>query len=362
MSLFNSKLIVGARESVTDELLLLNPHQTPLLSLLGFSEAVANVEHSWFEDEMYADESTVAGAKLVGDTEIVVADAEPFAAGQVIKIGEELLLVSAVNTVAKSLTVARGYAGTTAAAIADGAKVEVQFNEGQEGREARSGRSKKRVRKSNITQIFDATVEITGTAAAVAQHGIDDLYEYEKQKKQLELALQLEKALINGVKFEDGDIRQMDGIRSFIKTNVANAGGAVTYEMINDQLQKIYESGGMASGADHVILVGAKQKRKINAFDSDKLSVLEDSRKRGTIVNTIVSDFGEVPVSLNNNLAPDELLIVDLNRVSVHPLQGRDFSHEFLGKRGDFVQGQIVGEYVLQLQQEKGHARIKGLA
>ena len=362
MNLFNSKLIVGARESVTDELLLLNPHQTPLLSLLGFSEAVSNVEHSWFEDEMYADESTVAGAKLVGDTEIVVADAEPFRAGQVIKIGDEFLLVSAVNPTTKTLTVSRGYAGTTAAAIADGAKVEVQFNEGQEGREARAGRGKKRVRKSNITQIFDETVEITGTAAAVAQHGIDDLYEYEKQKKQLELALQLEKALINGVKFENGDIRQMDGIRSFIKTNIAAAGGALTYDMINDQIQKIYEAGGMASGANHVILVGAKQKRKISAFDASKIQLAREDQKRGTIVDVIVSDFGEVPVALNNNLAPDELLIVDLNRVSVHPLQGRDFSHEFLGKRGDFVQGQIVGEYVLQVQQEKAHARIKGLS
>ena len=362
MSQFNTKLIVGARESVTDEILLLNPHQTPLLSLLGFSEAIANVEHSWFEDEMFADESTADGAKLVGDTEIVVADAEPFAAGQVIKIGEELLLVSAVNPATKTLTVSRGYAGTTAAAIADGAKVEVQFNEGQEGREARAGRGKKRVRKSNITQIFDETVEITGTAAAVAQHGIDDLYEYEKQKKQLELALQLEKALINGVKFENGDIRQMDGIRSFIKTNIAAAGGALTYDMINDQIQKIYEAGGMASGANHVILVGAKQKRKISAFDASKIQLAREDQKRGTIVDVIVSDFGEVPVALNNNLAPDELLIVDLNRVSVHPLQGRDFSHEFLGKKGDYVQGQILGEYTLQFKQEKGHARIKGLS
>lgn len=362
MSLFNSKLIVGARESVTDELLLLNPHQTPLLSLLGFSDPVTDVSHSWFEDEMFADESTVAGAKLVGDTAIVVADAEPFRAGQVIKIGEELLLVSAVDTVAKSLTVVRAYAGTTAAAIADGAKVEVQFNEGQEGRDARSGRAKKRVRKSNITQIFDETVEITGTAAAVAQHGIDDLYEYEKQKKQLELALQLEKALIGGVRYEDGDIRQMDGIRSFIKTNVAAAGGALTYEMINDQAQKIYEAGGMASGANHVILVGAKQKRKISAFDASKVQLAREDQKRGTIVEVIVTDFGEFPVALNNNLAPDELLIVDLNRVSIHPLQGRDFSHKFLGETGDSARGMIVGEYTLKFEQEKGHARIKGLA
>lgn len=363
MSMYNSKLIVGAVESVTDEVLLLDPHQTPLLSLLGFSDPIANVEHAWFEDEMFSDASTVAGAKLDSDTSITVADAEPFRIGQVIQIGEELLLVSAVDVPSKTLTVSRGYANTAPAAVADGAKISVQFNEGHEGIDARGGRSKKRARKSNITQIFDETVEVTGTAVAVAQHGIDDLYEYEKQKKQKELALQLEKALIGGIKYEDGVIRQMDGIRSVIKTNVANAGNAaLSYEMINDQLQKIYEAGGMETGASHVVLVGAKQKRKISGFDASKVQLAREDQKRGTIVDVIVSDFGEVPVALNNNLAPDELLIIDLERIKIRPLQNRSFFHEFLGKKGDYMQGQIVGEYTLEMHQEKAHARIKGLA
>ncbi|WP_423748469.1 SU10 major capsid protein, partial [Bacillus cereus] len=43
--------LVGKKESVVDEFLLLNPLQTPMINLLGFGQAVTAVEHIWFEDE-----------------------------------------------------------------------------------------------------------------------------------------------------------------------------------------------------------------------------------------------------------------------------------------------------------------------
>ena len=362
MSKILSGELVGKRESVVDEILLLNPHQTPFLNLIGFSSPVSQVEHVWFEDEMYADESTVNGAKLVGDTSVTVADAEAFRVGHVIKIGEELLKVTAVS--GKVLTVVRGYAGTTAAAIADKARVEVQFVEGKEGADAREARFKARARKSNFTQIFDETVSISGTAAAVSQYGIDDIYEYEKQKKQLELALQLEKALINGVKYESGDglTRQMGGLRNIIASNVADASnGALTDVMLNDSMQSIYEKGGFNAGGNYKIVVGAKQKRAISNFAKSDIRLTQAENSRGQVVDFFVSDFGQAEIVLNNNLSANELFVMDANRFSVHPLATREFTHEYLGKKGDYFEGQIVGEYTSKLEQEKAHARIKNL-
>jgi hypothetical protein len=359
MSKILSGELIGKRESVVDQILLLNPHQTPLLSMLGFSNPVTQVEHIWFEDEMFADESTVDGDKQATDTTITVADAEPFRVGHIVKIGDELLKVTAVN--GNDLTVVRGYAGTTPAAITDGAKIEVQFVEGSEGADARAGRYKPRVRKSNITQIFDETIEISGTAAAVNHYGIDDLYEYEKQKKQLELALQLEKALINGIRYENGTIRQMDGLRNMIRTNVFDLGGAdLTLEVINDALQAIYNKGGFKTGTAYEIIVPAKQKRVVSKFDKEAVRINQGEDKRGTVVNFLTTDFGEFPVSINDNLRSDEVLIIDKNRTRIRPLQGREFTHEYLGKKGDYLQGMIVGEYTLEFFQESAHARIKG--
>jgi hypothetical protein len=352
--------LIGKKQSVVDEILLLNGHQTPLLSLLGFSEAVTQTTHQWFEDEMIADESTVAGAVTNVATSVIVANAEPFRVGHVVKVGEELLLVTAVS--GTTLTVVRGYAGTTAAAIADQAKIEVQFVEGAEGADARSARFKARVAKSNKTQIFDDSVEISGTAAAVQQYGISNLYEYEKQKKQLELALQLEKALINGVSYENGQIRQMKGIRQFIATNVDNVAGALTMDAVNNLAQKIYEAGGFATGGDYKVIVGAKQKRKLSALDTNKVQIGRAENARGEVVDTLINDFGQFEIALNNNLAPDELLFVDANRVAIRPLVGREFFHKYMGEKGDYTTGIVVGEYTLEFKQEKAHGRLKGLS
>jgi hypothetical protein len=353
--------LIGKKQSVVDELLLLNPHQTPLLNLLGFSEAVTQTNHQWFEDEIYADETKVAGAVTNVATSVVVADGSIFRAGHVIKIGDELLYVSAVAT--NTLTVTRGYAGTTAAAIADQAKVEVQFVEGVEGADARAARNKPRTSKANYTQIFDDTIEISGTAAAVQQYGISDLYEYEKQKKQIELALQLEKALINGVAYQSGNVRQMAGMRSLVQTNVTDAAAAaVSSNLLNDSLQAIYEKGGFASGGDFKIQVGAKQKRAISAFDNNKLFITQAENTRGQKVDHFVSDFGQFEIVLNNNLDAKELFICDCNRMAIRPLVGREFFHKYMGEKGDSTNGLLVGEYTLELKQEKAFARIKNLA
>ena len=361
MSKILSGELIGKRESVTDQLLLLNPYQTPLISMLGFSEAVSQTEHIWFEDSMFGQESKVTAGATNAETAIVVADVEPFRTNQVVKIGEELLLVTAVNVGSKTLTVVRGYADTTAAAISANAKIEVQFVEGVEGADARAARSKARVKRSNITQIFDDTVSISGSAAAVANYGIDDIYEYEKSKKILELALQLEKAAIGGIKYENGTVRQMGGIRGSISTNVTDLQAALTIEKISDSLQSIYTKGGFKTGGQYEILVPAKQKRTIGAFSQSSVNIEQGDRKRGTVVSYLTTDFGEFPVSINDNLESDELLIVDKNRLSIKPLRGREFAHEYLGKQGDYYAGQIVGEYTVELHQEAAHARIKGI-
>lgn len=354
--------IVGKKEAVSDELLLLNPHQTPMVTLLGFGEPTTQVEHVWFEDEMYADETTATASALSGDTTIAVADGSIFEAKHVAKVGEEFVLVTSVN--GNDLTVTRGYAGTTPAAVNSGQKVEFQFVEGVEGSDARAGRFKARARKSNFTQIFDETIAISGTAAATSQHGIDDLYEYEKQKKQQELALQLEKAVINGVKYESGNglVRQMGGLRNFVVTNVADAAGAVlTADKLNDSFQAIYEKGGFATGGNYKIVVGAKQKRAISNFASANIHLDRLDNGRGQVVDHFVSDFGQAEIVLNNNVDANEVFIVDANRAAIKPLQTREFFHEYMGAKGDYVTGQIVGEYVFELHQEKAHARIKNL-
>lgn len=362
MTLIYNQDLVGKKQSVVDEILLLNPEQTPMLNLLGFSDPATATTHVWYEDEMFATKTTVTTVATAAATELIVASTEPFRPEVVAKVGEEVVLITAVDTVDNKLTVTRGYGGSTAAAVVKDAPIEFLYVRGEEGAAAREARHKQRKRVENYTQIFDDSVMVTGTAQTVAQYGISDLYGYEKAKKELELALQLEKAVINGLKFDDGNVRQLRGIRSFIETNVTAANGAITISMLNDISQTVYENGGFAAGGQYSFIVPAKQKRKISELQNDKLRIVQSENSRGQTVDFLVNDFGKFPIVMNNNVQSDELLFVDANRIKLRPLGDRGFHHTLLGVDGDRSRGMLVGEYTLEFQQEKAHARIKGLA
>ncbi|PED33912.1 SU10 major capsid protein [Bacillus cereus] len=352
--------LVGKKESVVDEFLLLNPLQTPMINLLGFGQAVTAVEHIWFEDEMFAQEAKATAAAEAAATSITVDSAEAFRPLLVVKAGDELMLVTKVEV--NKITVTRGYAGTTAGDVAEGDVIEAMFVEGVEGADARDARYKPRKRVSNITQIFDESVELTGTAMAVAQLGVDNEYEKEKQKKQVELALQLEKAVINGIRYEQGQKRMMRGIRSFIESNVQNVGGLkLRDEHLVNAFRAIFEKGGFNAGGNYKIIVGATQKIAISNFDKAQIRLSRQENTRGQVVDHYVSDFGAAEIVLNNNLPANEILIIDANRITIRPLVTREFSHEFLGKKGDYMKGMLVGEYTLEMLQEAAHAKIVGL-
>lgn len=355
-----SRLIVGKKESIVDELLLLNPYQIPVLNLVGFGTGIGNTQHGWVEDELQSMKDAVNGAKTSSDTTITVDTGALFRPDQVIRIGDEMLLVTAVSN--NDLTVTRGFGSTTAANIADNAVVEIMFNLKDEGSDAREGKYVPRTNVFNYTQIFDDTIKVSGTAQAISEYGITDLYMYEKMKVQDRLALELENAIVNGVKFQSGDKRMMGGMRQFISTNVTNAASAaLEFKMIDDALLAIAMAGGMKDATRHVLMVSSLQLQKLVLLDDQKVRITQQEGQIGRTVNTFVTPHGRLEIIENMNFKADEVAILDANRIKVKPLQGRDFSHTYLGATGDNIKGQIIGEYTLEFKQEKAHAWIKGL-
>lgn len=359
----NTTNLVGKKESVVDEVLLLNPNQTPLINLLGFSQPVTNTIHQWYEDSVFATKTKVTAVATAVATELAVESVEPFVVDSVAQIDEELVLVTAIDKSAKKLTVERGYADTTAAAIVKDAVIEFQYDMTPEGADAPKSRYKARTPQNNVTQIFMETVEVTGTAQEVDQYGTNDLYNYEKAKKQEEVALQLEKSLINGIKLDNGIVRHMAGLRQLIKTNVIDAAGTkVTDKMLTDLAQTVFESGGLAGGGNHAFIVSAHQKRAISELQNDKIRITQAENIRGQVVDHLVTDFGKFPIVMNANVKTNEIFLIDISRTKIKPLGGRGFFHKELPEQGDRKAGMIIGEYTLEFKQESAHGRIKNLA
>lgn len=386
-----SREYVGTAESVTDEMLLLDPKLIPLIDLIGYDSPATDTKHVWVEDSMFSDEyevvsvrdydletetppneSVASNENVTRVSDINVGQAKGIRVDDVLSFGDEQLFVRAVRTDGDTgdvtITVDRGHADTESNQIEAGVTLEYMFGlVAEEGQDARKARYKQRVQQFNYTQIFDEAVVITNTALSISQYGISDLYEYEKQKKQKELALHLEKALITGVRYKTpnetagkGETHMMGGLHHFCDTRVK---AEMTYKDYVDIAQELFEMGALnPSNPNYLIMMGQDQKRKVNKMDVDKVVLDPESSKRGQIVSAIVTDFGTLPILMNKNCRPDEIYIIDPSKLSVRPLEGRSWQHQQLAKTGDRTAGMLFGEFTFEVRQPETMIRIKGLS
>src|SRR5687767_6339060 len=165
-------------EDVSDLVGLVSPHETPLLDALGDSARPArSTVHEWLEDSLLPNTDSVTDPSLstpTTDTNFLVANSTRFRVGDQVKVrgGSEVMLVTAVDSPAGTITVVRSYGGTTASALSSGAVLDILGNASLEGDAAPAARFTSRVRKTNFTQIFSAAVEVSGSELAVRQLGV----------------------------------------------------------------------------------------------------------------------------------------------------------------------------------------------
>ncbi|HEV2294561.1 MAG TPA: DUF5309 family protein [Tepidisphaeraceae bacterium] len=175
-------------EDVSDLIGINSPHETPLLDALGDPPRSArSTVHEWLEDALLPNTDRVNDAtytNAITDTTFVVENGNRFRAGDQIRLRtrSEVMLVTAVDTGTNTLTVTRGYGGTTAQALADDLVVDILGNAALEGDDASAARFTARSRRTNYTQIFSATVEVSGSELAVKQLGVADELDYHSRR------------------------------------------------------------------------------------------------------------------------------------------------------------------------------------
>ncbi|TVS09485.1 MAG: hypothetical protein EA423_00075, partial [Phycisphaerales bacterium] len=178
-------------EDVSDIIGIVSPHETPLLDHLGdAARAAQSTRHEWIEDALLPNTDAIDDADFsdpFSDTVIPVLNASSFRTGDIVRVDgtTEVLLVTQVG--ASSVTVVRAYGGTTPASLETGFGLTILANAKLEGAEAEAARFTDRVRRSNFTQIFASTVEVSGSMQAARAHGVRDELDYQKQERMREL-------------------------------------------------------------------------------------------------------------------------------------------------------------------------------
>jgi len=363
-------------EDVSDLIGIVSPYETPLLDALGdpMREATST-HHEWLEDQLLPNKDAINDDTYTDpdvDTDFVVDNGSRFRVGDQIQVegSEELMLVTGIDS--NTLTVVRGYAGTTAEDLADNQIINILGNAALEGADKPSARFTNRTRYGNYTQIFSAAVEVSGTDMAASQLGLADEMDYQKQERLRELLRDLENTTINGGQPTSnpegsGSVRRsMKGITQHLLTNVFHTGDSgfpagtdLDETKINYVLRKIWEN---SSGNVDLIVVGGFQKRKINAFTADSRSYTAGDTTFTDMISIYESDFGVCRIITTRWIPQDAVLLLDSSRINLLPLAGRSFHFKPLASSGDYECGELIGEYTLELKNEAAHGLIRDLS
>ena len=363
-------------EDVSDLIGIISPYETPLLDALGdpMREAMST-HHEWLEDELLPNKDAINDSTYTdpaADTDFVVDNGSRFRVGDQIQVegSEELMLVTGINS--NTLTVVRGYAGTTAEDLADNQVINILGNAALEGADKPGARFTNRSRLGNYTQILTATVEVSGTDMAASQLGLADEMDYQKQERLRELLRDLENTVINSGQPASnpegsGSVRRsMKGIVQYLSTNVFHTGDSgfptgtgLDEDKINYVLRQIWEN---SSGNVDLIVVGGFQKRKINAFSADSRMFGANDTTFTNMISVYESDFGVCRIVTSRWIPQDAALLLDSSRIGALPLAGRSFHFKPLASSGDYECGELIGEYTLELKNEKAHGLIRDLS
>lgn len=218
-------------------------------------------------------------------------------------------------------------------------------------------------RSPNIVQLFGKDIRVSNTEMRVAHYGMRDPYAYQLEKKMVELARDIEKALVAGTTASgnSGVARRLNGAIALITTNktTRNSGTSLSETEFNDTLESIYDN-----GTDLTVdkaFMGASLKRAVSGYTagSTKFTYAEGLKLYNTVA-VYESDFGvvttflerEVPTTTGNK----GVLMVDSSKWKTAYLTDGRPQHIPMGLQGSAKVGILEAELTLEALNEKSSA------
>jgi hypothetical protein len=220
---------------------------------------------------------------------------------------------------------------------------------------------------SNVTQIFQRTVEIARTKGKIAEYGVGDWEDYWIDQYMDELMQDLARApyLLERNAGSASQGRVMGGFPTFITDNITygtstgSTGGtaiALTRDMIDDTLQNIFSDG----GDPDLILTVPHAQRKINDFYEGFVSTERSEALGGVLIKKLMNPItGKIiDVAVDRSCPAGQLWMLTRKNIAYYPFD--PFFYERLAKTKDTSAfGQVVGEYGFVVAYDKSHGCVK---
>lgn len=314
-SFYSYDLQVETKINIDELIYILTPDDLPLLSGIGSDglgvigkAPVDNTVFYWMEEDVPLPRGTAAEALDAVETDLTVAsgDAVKFAVGDAIRIDNEILLVTAVNTTTEVLTVTRGALGSTAATHVDASEVVgvgTVLAEGNIGSANFQGRDK----YSNYTQIFSKKLTVSRTEQSIPKYGVPNELNKQMKNAMLHCNVGIEQAALYGIKYEDSAtrVRSTGGLNHYITTNVDSSSEWLTVTNIETQQQAAYDNGGYF---EFITARPAAFQALNNIMGNERVQTVtvEDARRGRRRAQVVMTEFGEVTLVRNRYVRKNE--------------------------------------------------------
>lgn len=218
-----------------------------------------------------------------------------------------------------------------------------------------------RAEKNNVCEIFKKAVQVSGSAQASSVTGITDLYESEINDRLAEMKINIEKAIINGVK-NDGSltpfVRKMDGILSFAPAENTVSAATLSEVNLKNTIKKLWDNG--LGSSEFYCLLNADFKEAVDTIYKDQVRFIAPTDTFGIVARRIETNYGIVNFVLNRHMPIDKLVVFDPAFVRLAFLR-KPFT-ELLAKDGDYISGHVISELTLKVLNQKAVAMFKKTA
>ena len=222
-------------------------------------------------------------------------------------------------------------------------------------------------RSPNIVQLFQKDIRVSNTEQRVAHYGMADPYTYQLQKKMVEMARDIEKALVAGTTASgsSGVARRLNGAIALITTNktARNSGTSLSETEFNDILAGIYDAGTDVS-VDKAFM-GSSLKRAVSGYTAGSTKFTDaDGKRLYNTVSVYESDFGVVTLHLEREVPTTAgnkgVLLVDSSKWRVAYLTDGRPQHIPLATIGSAKRGMLEAELTLEARNELSSAYRSG--
>lgn len=360
--------------SIADAVYMIDWTEAPLLNILGFGPEnvrkfdlvnFPSTKIEWIEDTMSPYTATVNEALDSSETGVDVATDQGayFRQGDIVAVDSEYMLVTSVS--GDTLTVTRGFGGTTAASHSDQATLTLLTRAMPEGANATTGHTTTTTQPYNYSQIISEAAQATKTALAIKKYGVTDEMDYQVGKlfanggQAGKLAQFLQRTFYYGKRVQRtaSAYGTMGGFGVFVTTNVTNLSSASLQRSdIHTKIRQIRDAGGMCT---HLI-TGSWGLEKINGMYEGMIRTTRDETRGGSEITMVKTPHGEVEVVYDWMCPAGYMYFVNQEKCGWLPV--RAFEAGKIAEQGDYFLTDVVGEYTFALANEESHGLIYGFS